>query len=169
MSIALPVPAAAPTRKNPRPLALTRLLTRQRRAPVDPKVGLLRSLGLFEGVPDRFLATLVPLVDHLDLPAGERLLTEGAVAAEAFLLVEGAAQATLRGRPVGLAHAGELLGDLALLSSGRSPLTWVATTDVALLVMAPRELRELLHRCPVVADRLHGLVAVPANAEPARA
>jgi CRP-like cAMP-binding protein len=133
------------------------LLHRLGRRPVDPKVALLASLALFAGVPEQELVGVAPLVEHLDLPAGERLLAERTVAAEALVLVKGVAQATLRGRVLGQATAGELLGDLALLRSGFSPVTWDAVTDVSVLSVTPRELHEVMRRCPLVADRLHGL------------
>jgi CRP-like cAMP-binding protein len=126
---------------------------------LDPKVALLATLELFAGVPERDLVGVATLVEHLDLPAGERLLTERTVAAEAFVLVRGVAQATLKGRVLGQAAAGELLGDLALLRSGFSPVTWDAVTDVSVLSVTPRELHEVMRRCPVVADRLHGLTS----------
>jgi CRP-like cAMP-binding protein len=148
------------TATTTRPL-ITRLLPRQLVPPQDPKVGLLSRLGLFAGVPHRALVSIAPLVDHLDLPAGARLITEGAPAAEAFVLVDETAQATLRGRAIGVAHAGELLGDLALLSATRAPVSWTAVSDVAVLVIGPRELREVLYRCPLVADRLRRHPAQP--------
>ena len=133
------------------------LLHRLGRRPLDPKVALLAGLPLFADVAERDLVSIAPLVEHLDLPAGERLLTERTVAAEAIVLVRGVAQATLRGRVLGQAEAGELLGDLALLRSGFSPVTWSAVTDVSVLSVTPRELHAVMRRCPVVADRLHGL------------
>ena len=145
------------------PRTLTRLLPRQLTPPQDPKVGMLAGLGLFDGVPVRVLSAVAPLVEHVDVPAGQQLLTEGGVVAEAFVLVAGTARASLRGRTLGHAGPGELLGDLALLRSGRAPVSWTAETDVVVLVLGPRELHELLRRCPLVADRLHGLADTPPN------
>lgn len=150
---------ALPDLPRQKTAGLTRppLLHRLVRRPLDPKVALLAGLELFAGVPERDLAGITALVEHLDLPAGRRLLTERAVAAEALVLVRGVAQATLRGRVLGQAYAGELLGDLALLRSGFSPITWDALTEVSVLSVTPRELHEVMRRCPVVADRLHRL------------
>lgn len=155
-----PVPAAPRTGRR----AWRRHLpVRRARSVIDPKVALLASLGLFDGVPVRLLKSVAPLVEHLDLPCGSQLLREGAVSREALLLVAGTARASLRGQVLGSAGPGQFLGDLALLRSERSPLTWTATTDVLVLSAGPRELRELLYRCPIVADRLHELEPVPPN------
>lgn len=157
MSTAVDVPTLPQQR---RPL-LARL--RRTRPAADPAVARLAALGLLRGVPSSVLAGLAPHVEHLDRAAGARLLTEGAEASGAFLLLDGIAESSLRGHRLGDAQGGELLGDLALLRSGRSTLTWDAVTDVRVLVVPPDALRDLLRRCAVVADRLHGLAEVPVD------
>lgn len=154
---------ALPQQRIAAPNARRPLFRRTSRRAVDPKVAMLASLGLFADVPERTLMSITSLLEHLDLPAGMRLLTEGTVAGEAFVLVDGVAQAQRRGRVLGQAHAGELLGDLAFLRGGFAPLTWTAVTNVTVLSFTPRELHEVVRRCPVVADRLRGCTPVPPN------
>src|SRR5437763_1172267 len=54
----------------------------------DPVINTLRNVPGLRGQSDRALTALAPLVDEVDIPAGERLTREGLVAKEAFVVVE---------------------------------------------------------------------------------
>ena len=91
------------------------------------------------------------LLYEVTVRAGRKLIAEGEVGTEAYVIVEGRATATLAGAEVGTLGPGDAVGEMALLdpASPRSA-TVTADTDTDLLVLEPRSFRKLLADYPQV-------------------
>jgi CRP/FNR family transcriptional regulator, cyclic AMP receptor protein len=104
---------------------------------IDPVVAMLRSMPQLDGIDDRSLARLVPLVDEAAVDAGRRLIGEGTAGRQAFLIVEGRGRVSVGGKQVASVGAGEVLGEMSLLDHRPRSATVVAETPMRLLVVGP--------------------------------
>jgi len=120
----------------------------------DTKLARLGEVPLFEGCDRREIRAIGRLGDLATRPAGTELTREGRWGGEAFVIVDGAATATYRGRSLAGLAPGDVVGVVAALHAGRQPTTVTATTEVELLVFDPRAFRSLLELVPVVARRV---------------
>jgi len=124
----------------------------------DPKVAALRQLDLLDGLSNRDLRQVARLTTDVVIPAGQRLMRQGDVGREAFVLLEGHATVSRDGQPIAEVGPGDVVGELALLDRHERSATVTATTDIAALVLDPREFATLLeHRR--IADRLRRIAA----------
>lgn len=142
----------------------TRLGTR----PADPKVALLRGLPSLAAVRERDLATVAPMVEELEVPAGTVLVTEGATCHEVLLVLHGQAIVSADGAPVGRVGPGDVVGDLAVRQGTPHETTVTAEGPIHVLVAGPESYRAFV-RHPVIvraaaaglSDRLRRVDAAP--------
>lgn len=114
------------------------MFKRNRRS--SSRLDLLRSVPLFDGVPDEVLERLDGHLEEVALPEGRRLVTEGTKAFETFIVVEGTAQIRVDGEVVGEAGAGEVIGEVALLRSTKRTATVSAKTPMRVLALDASEI-----------------------------
>ena len=123
----------------------------------DSKVDLLAQVSLFARYSAKELGQIAGLVDQVGVPAGQTLISAGGAGREAFVVVEGEASVTVDGAVVGTAGPGTVLGEMALLDPTLTrSATVTATSDMQLLVIAPREFEALITDHPAV---LRGIAA----------
>ncbi|MCA9690223.1 MAG: cyclic nucleotide-binding domain-containing protein [Nannocystaceae bacterium] len=83
----------------------------------------------------------------LELDAGDKLLHEGFVAKDLYVVVDGRVQFTREGGLLGEGGAGCCAGETALLETrGRHGSTCAATTPARVVVLRPRRIRALARR-----------------------
>lgn len=82
-------------------------------------------------------------------PAGQLLLTQGMIGRECFVVLDGSVAIARNGEVLTVLGAGSLVGELSLLSGEPRNATVMAVTDVALLVLSPREFGQLLTIPPI--------------------
>lgn len=131
----------------------------------DEKLDLLRTIPLFAGLDRRELERLGQLCDQVDMPAGRALMRQGEPGSEAIVIVEGSARIERDGRTIAERGAGEVLGEIALLSEVPRTATVTLTEPSTLLVLGRREFHTLLDEMPevrlkvltVLAQRIHNL------------
>ena len=115
-------------------------------------------LDLFADCTRAQLQQIGSLTTYLRIPAGQVLIHEGDVAKEFIVILRGSAEVTRRtpGAAVHVADvtAGDLLGEMALLSGSRRTATVTATTDLEVLVSSVGEFRSLLETAPTVAHKI---------------
>jgi CRP/FNR family cyclic AMP-dependent transcriptional regulator len=114
------------------------------------KVERLKQAPLFEGLSKKELADLARLTDDLQLPAGRVLCKEGTVGREFFVIVDGEAEVTRKGKRVALRAGGDFFGEIALLTDTRRTATVTATTPLRCFVLTRRDFRRLLDESPGV-------------------
>ena len=124
----------------------------------EERHGLLGSIDFFSGCTDRQLHDIAALAEERSLPAGAELCRQGEAETEVFLVLDGQAEVTIDGEPVGSTHVGEIVGELAMLETGRRAATVKVTHPMRVLVLDPREIDSVLSADPSSAKRLsrHG-------------
>ena len=104
----------------------------------DRVIDILRSVPGLRGQTDRALAALAPLVDEVEVAAGQRLTCEGVTAKEAFVVVEGDADVFVDGEAIATIGPGDFVGEMAMLDVGPRSATVRAKTAMRVLVIGPQ-------------------------------
>lgn len=84
----------------------------------------------------------------IDVAAGTTLTVEGTLGRQALVLVAGTASVLRDGTKIATIKAGEIIGEIALMTGERRNATVVADTDATLYALSPRDFASLLARCP---------------------
>ena len=119
----------------------------------------LSTLSIFTSCSRRELRTVDSLATWIRVDAGRVLCREGDVGREFFVIVDGSATVTARGRTLGRLARGEAFGELALV--GRQPrrATVIAAASTEVLVFNRAEFNSLLDRVPRVRQELLGVTS----------
>ena len=123
------------------------------------KVDLIRTVPLFAGLSKSELAKVASIADEIDLPADKVLLREGERGREFYVLLEGEAEVTRKGKKVVTTRPGEFFGEIALVSSLPRTATVTTRGPVRALVIRDVEFRALLQRTPGIALKVLQAVA----------
>jgi len=125
-----------------------------RRRSRDPKVERLSQVQLFSACNKRELARIAALTTEIEVPAGRVLMREGDPGRECFVIEEGSAKATIRGRKAATMGPGECFGEMALLDAAPRSATVTTESEMRLLVLTSREFSTLLEDLPSVARKV---------------
>lgn len=104
------------------------------REPKIRKVELLRSLPAFADSSDKELTRVARLFEEVEFGEGAVLMSEGRPGREAFVILEGRVEITLRGELLAELGAGEVVGEMALVDGGPRSATVTALEPVRALV-----------------------------------
>jgi CRP-like cAMP-binding protein len=118
----------------------------------------LRSLPLFNTLSEEDRAAIAGYVDEVDVPSGERLISEGDFAYEFFVVEHGEAQVTVEGDRVGALGPGDFFGEVGLMLTGRRTATVTALSPMVLVTMFEQNFRKVEQQYPEVAKRLREAV-----------
>jgi CRP-like cAMP-binding protein len=140
-----------------------------RRRSRDRKVERLSQVQLFSACSKRELARIAALTTEIEVPPGKVLMRQGDPGRECFVIEEGTARATIRGRKATKMGPGECFGEMALLHAAPRSATVTAASDMHLVVLNSREFSTLLDDVPSVARKVLAAVGQRLqNAERAR-
>jgi CRP-like cAMP-binding protein len=117
----------------------------------DAKKKLIAGVPLFSGLSKKELAQVASIADELDFKAGKRLIREGELGREFFILVEGAADVTRGGKHLATRQAGDFFGEIALLCDRRRVATVTTTEPSVALVVTDSNFKSLVKRSPSIA------------------
>jgi CRP/FNR family cyclic AMP-dependent transcriptional regulator len=120
----------------------------------DAKLALLGAVPLFSACTKRDLSRIAALVEEVEAPQGKVMMRQGNPGRECYVISEGTAKATMRGRGSASLGPGDFFGEMALLDQGPRTATVTAETDMHLLVLNSREFFSLLDAVPGVAQRI---------------
>ncbi len=126
---------------------------------------VLAGIPLFAGTLNaRQLDHLAAQTQLAFFPAGALLMSEGEFGDAMFAVVSGEASVSLhdaRGGEHGVAvvRAGDIVGEMSLLTGMRRRATVVATTDVAAVEIAKFALESMFTRAPELIDRFGEILA----------
>ena len=132
---------------------------RRPRRRTDPKIERLSQVQLFSACNARDLSRIASLVEEVEVPAGRVLIRQGELGEEAFVIADGRAKATIRGKGSAKLGAGECFGEMALLDDAPRSATVTAETDMQLFVLGSRQFSALLKEEPGIARRVLNAVA----------
>lgn len=124
------------------------------RAGRDRKIRLLGGVRLFSACSDQELRTLARLITEVQVPADRVLTREGQRGHEFFLIVEGTAKVSVRGRRRATLGAGDFFGEMALLDAGPRTATVTAQEPMTLYVLDAREFASMIQQSPSVARKI---------------
>jgi CRP/FNR family transcriptional regulator, cyclic AMP receptor protein len=130
-----------------------------RRRSRNDKVELLRGVSLFSACSGRELNRIASLADEIDVPPGRTLVRQGEPGREFFVIVEGKAKVSPRGKRALSLGPGSGFGELALLDQGPRSATVTAETDMHLLVLDSRSFFSLIEEVPSVAGKVFRAMA----------
>jgi len=114
----------------------------------------LAAIPLFAGLPERELDAVAHAASELEVAAGDALMTEGEFGHALFAIEDGAAEVSIDGASVGAVGPGDVIGEIAVLASGRRTASVVATTPLRVIALFKRDVWALDQRAPEAARRL---------------
>jgi CRP-like cAMP-binding protein len=114
----------------------------------------LAAIPLFEGLPERELDAVAEVASELEIEPGEALTTEGEFGHALFAVEAGSAEVSIDGASVGVAGPGDVIGEIAVLASGRRTASVVATTPLRVIALFKRDVWALDSKAPEAAARL---------------
>ena len=118
------------------------------------KAELLGNVRLFSSCTNRELGRIASLVDEVDAPKGKVIVRQGEPGRECFVIRDGRAKASVRGKGSVKLGPGSFFGEMSLLDGGPRSATVTAETDMRLLVLGSREFSSLVNEVPNVAVRM---------------
>jgi CRP-like cAMP-binding protein len=121
-------------------------------ATVDPNA--LKQVTVFSTVSDEGRARLLEVAAETDHPEGSELTQEGVVGHRFHLVLEGAGVVLRNGAPISEVHAGDFVGEIALLGGGRYTATVRCTVPTRCLTIEREAFWELLEAHPEIALRI---------------
>jgi CRP-like cAMP-binding protein len=119
----------------------------------------LSQVQLFSSCTKRDLSRIAALVEEIDAPAGLVLMRQGDPGREAFVIADGRAKVTIRGRRGVKLGPGDCFGEMALLHRAPRSATVTAETDMRLFVLGSREFSHLIDTVPSVARQVLAALA----------
>jgi CRP/FNR family transcriptional regulator, cyclic AMP receptor protein len=140
-------------------MALRSHAPRPRGRSKDAKLELLGRIPLFSACTKGDLRRIASLADEVDVSEGTVLTRQGDPGQECFVIVDGRARATMRGRRSVSMGPGDFFGEMSLLDQGPRSATVTADTDMELLVLTSRGFWSLIRDVPVVAPRIMRVLA----------
>lgn len=117
-------------------------------------LGHLTRTPLFSACAKKDLALVSKHSEHLEIPAGTEMTTEGRVGYEFYVIVDGQATVTRKGKQVAVLGPGDSFGELSLLDRAPRNATVTASTDMDVVLLGQREFNALLDLVPTLAHKL---------------
>ena len=117
----------------------------------NAKIELLSRIPLFMQCSRAELREVALSADEVNLPEGHVLTREGERGREFFVLVEGTARVTRRGRKLADLRSGDWLGEIAILTYSPRTATVTTTSPVRALVITAAAFRNIVETMPRVA------------------
>jgi len=120
----------------------------------------LAAIPLFATLSPADLERLAAVAGELEVAEGTPLTEEGDFGHALFAIESGTADVATDGTVIRSVGPGEVVGEVAVLASGRRTATVVATTPMRLIVLFKRDVWKLERDAPDMAERLRELLAV---------
>jgi CRP/FNR family transcriptional regulator, cyclic AMP receptor protein len=114
----------------------------------------LAEVPLFSALSKKDLQLVARNTEDVKVDAGKVLVSEGSAGSEFFVILDGKARVTRRGKKVAELGPGGFFGDLALLDRAPRNATVVAETPMEVLVLGQREFAALIDEVPGFAHKL---------------
>jgi CRP/FNR family transcriptional regulator, cyclic AMP receptor protein len=118
----------------------------------------IATVPLFAELPDADVDRLAEAATEIELEAGAPLTSEGEFGHALYIVESGTADVQRDGEVVGSVGPGDVVGEIAVLSSGRRTATVVATAPMRLIALFKRDVWTLERNAPAVAERLRELL-----------
>ncbi len=120
--------------------------------------GRVAALTFFAGVPEEELDAVARVASVREFAVGEVLMTEREFGHSLFLVEAGSADVSIDGAQVGVVGPGDVIGEIAVLASGRRTASVVATSPVRVISLFKRDVWALDREAPEAARRLRAAI-----------
>ncbi len=114
----------------------------------------LAAIPLFQGLSKKELRTVSQLMTEITVPAGTALIEQDTIGRECMIIVDGTAVVRRNGRKIATLGAGDIMGELSILSGLPRTATVVAETDLIIESLNRREFMSLLDDSPRMAKKI---------------
>lgn len=121
-------------------------------------VSRLKSIPLFEDVPDDELAQIAGFAQEVNVEAGRELVREGDFSYEFMVIEEGEAEVTRDGQHVNDLGPGDFFGEMGLLEKTLRNATVTAKTPVRLVTLTGWDLRRVERSAPQAMERIRAVL-----------
>ena len=119
----------------------------------------LKTIGLFAGLSGREIRRLSSVTDEVVVRAGTRLIDQGTFAHEFLLIEEGTANVYRGGELLAQLGPGDFAGEIGVMQDARRNATVTASTELTVIVMTARDLRQIAKDMPSVAAQIDTAIA----------
>jgi CRP/FNR family cyclic AMP-dependent transcriptional regulator len=126
----------------------------------------LAAIPLFSSLPEDELAAVAAVASELDIEEGNALTVEGDLGHAIFAIEQGTADVTCDGATVGAVGPGDVIGEVAVLASGRRTASVVATSPMRLISLFKRDVWALERDAPKAALLLRELLGTRPTGTP---
>jgi CRP-like cAMP-binding protein len=120
--------------------------------------GRVAALTFFAGLPEEELDAVARVASVREFAVGEVLTTEREFGHSLFLVEAGSADVSIDGGQVGVVGPGDVIGEIAVLASGRRTASVVATSPVRVITLFKRDVWALDREAPEAARRLRAAI-----------
>jgi CRP/FNR family transcriptional regulator, cyclic AMP receptor protein len=114
----------------------------------------LKSIPLFQDVPDDELAQIAGFAQEVNVEAGRELVREGDFSYEFMLIEEGEAQVTRHGDHVNDLGPGDFFGEMGLLEKTLRNATVTAKSPMRLVTLTGWDLKRMERHIPDAIERV---------------
>jgi CRP-like cAMP-binding protein len=126
----------------------------------------LKNVPLFAGLSRDELRRLASVTDEITVPAGTRLIHEGAFAHEFLLICSGSAEVLRGDEHLASLGPGDFAGEIGAIRDARRNATVTASSELKAIVMTARDLRHVAAEMPSVGAQIDAAIAARSG-EPA--
>lgn len=119
----------------------------------------------FAGLPEHELEAVTGLASVVEVPAGDALTTEGEFGHALYIVQSGTAEVTRNGATVGTIGPGDVVGEIAVLVSGRRTASIVATSPLTVVSLFKRDVWHLERDAPEAARRVQAALDAHTDTE----
>lgn len=131
----------------------------------DSKADRIKSVGLFAKCDDKAIDSLMSIIDTADIVAGTELFQQGRRDHYAYVIESGTAEVLIDDKVIAEIPAGEMVGEVGLLSPGPASATVRAKTAMSVLAIPHKQFDAVLEDTPglalamarELAERLHAM------------
>jgi CRP/FNR family cyclic AMP-dependent transcriptional regulator len=124
----------------------------------------LRSVELFAHLSRDELHRVSSRTDELAVPANTRLIHEGGFAHEFLLITSGSAAVRRGGELIAELGPGDFAGEIGAMRDAKRNATVTASTDLTVIVMTARDLRQIAREMPRVGERIEAAIEARSRA-----
>jgi len=93
-------------------------------------------------------------IQTVQVPAGKVLVEEGRVGLEFFLIVDGTAKVSRKGKKIATLGPGSHFGELSLLDRRPRSASVISETDMDVLVLSQRQFNSVLEAVPTISRKM---------------
>jgi CRP-like cAMP-binding protein len=114
----------------------------------------LKSIKLFEPIPDDELTAIAPFAEEREVEAGTPLVKEGQFSYEFMAIEDGTAEVTRGGEHVANLGPGDFFGEIGLLERALRTATVTATSDMRLITLTGWDMKRMEKAIPDAVEEI---------------